>query len=841
MKNISVLYEGRETVQQLVESGELNQDFPYFIRIITASEGPQESLAIARFVQEEFPNATLMGFTAGGIIFKGTQLGEGTLVIFQTLEKTEIFQKCFTWDGKKPSEIAKEVSDSLIGRNARLMHIVCSGPYSDIHDFVEEFNKNNSTTAMVGGEAGTIIPKNMNGFVFSSEGIIEKGIIIAALCGEEFNIYTGINTAHEPIGAKHQLTKVENDIWKEVNGQDVHQWLFEQLGIEPLDQRPDSEVLATNDMLIHFPLVLENYTNATRFIQYNQEAGGITQYYSRLPQGTEFRIGYVNPTDCLQESFRLCNEVMSHPVEELFCYTCLFRRIYLANCSEWELSPYKNAGLCGAFMMGEIANVNGRNEVLNGSCCLMGISENDVYVRPDIQVFDQLEAIGEDTTTLLNVVLKRQQEATTRQNEQLIENLLHQQENQEKQKYYDFNTGLANYLKYNEDLKTHHIDKICVLKIENAELVITHLGHYQYLKVIRKFLDVLKGFISELDQDEQSLLDLYHFSESSFFFAATERMNESEFMDICNRLHEAYQLFRTPENEILVNRFVVCLYQQDPIESALNTLAATKNTQNSFLVCQGNDGTSADEEFKMIGVINHALENNGIIPHFQGIYNNSEKTINYYEALIRIKDVNGKIYAPIFFMGIAKKYHMYSALSNLMISKVFDIFENREHEMVSINISTFDIQSESTKEMIYDRLKNCKHPQNFVFEILEDEAYQDFGPLKEFIMKVRELHAKVAIDDFGAGYSNLYELSNINFDLIKVDGNIISNLPNNASSRKLLDVITHMGHLFEAKIVAEFVEDQTIQEIIEQTGIEFSQGYHFAKPTIFSELGLSEN
>ncbi|MGL4790620.1 MAG: EAL domain-containing protein, partial [Anaerotignaceae bacterium] len=159
-------------------------------------------------------------------------------------------------------------------------------------------------------------------------------------------------------------------------------------------------------------------------------------------------------------------------------------------------------------------------------------------------------------------------------------------------------------------------------------------------------------------------------------------------------------------------------------------------------------------------------------------------------------------------------------------------------EVVSMNISAFDIQSDATKQMIYQCLRSCANPKNFVFEILEDEAYQDFEPLKEFIKNVQELGARVAIDDFGAGYSNLHEISSINFDIIKVDGGIIRNLPSSESNRKLLDVITHMGVLFKADIVAEFVENQTIQDIIEQTGIDFSQGYLFAKPMPFEELGL---
>ncbi len=678
MKSISVLYQGKETITRMIKQGELHTHLPYFIQIATASEGPAEALAIARFVQASFPSATVMGFSACGLIFKGAQHPEGTLLLFQLFEKTQVLQACFSWDGKCAAEVAGEVADAIADKPARLMHVVCGDHYYDVHNFVEEFNKRNDRTIMVGGIAGDILSNNTPGFVFTPEGVVEKGIITASLCGSEFSFYNGVNTSHESISGKHRLTKIEDNTWKEINGQEIRKWLFEQLGLEKLEGYSDWEVLCANDMLVHFPMILEDFQGASRFLRYDSDCDGITQYYSKVPEGTEFRIGYVNPTECVQESFRLCNEVMGQPVEELFCYTCLFRRLYLHNCADWELSPYKDAALCGAFMMGEIASVEGRNEFFNGSCCLVGIAENEVYIRPDIQVFEELKAIGDDTKDLLNIVLKRQQEATTRQNERLMKTLLAQQQSQKKQMYIDFNTGMANYLKYKEDLKTNHFDKLCIIKIENAELLITHLGHSSYQNVVRKALERIQGFVEDLCNREHALLELYVFNESSFFVAADERMSESHFMRICNRLYETYHLFHTVEEEVLVNRFVVCLHQKDPIESALNSLAASKNTQNSFLVCQNDDdGTSSNEEFKMIGVLNRAFEKNGVTPYFQGIYSNTLKHISHYEALMRIRDVDGTIYAPGQFIGFAKKYHMYSTLSTIMLNKVFDLFSGR--------------------------------------------------------------------------------------------------------------------------------------------------------------------
>ncbi|MGL5259279.1 MAG: EAL domain-containing protein [Lachnospiraceae bacterium] len=836
MKSIHILYQGKETLTHLIDQNKLQREIPYFIQIITASKLPNEAVELACSLQSEFYDSTIMGFSASKLIYKGEQHSTGTLLIFRRFEKTNIIQKSFTWKEKNANEIALEIAEAFSNEAVSLMHVICSEQYYDVHNFVEAFNKCDTNIPMVGGVAGDILNKNILGFVFTPNGVIEKGILICALCGNDISFYTGVNTSHEPISGIQKLTNIKDNYWLEVNGQDIHQWLFDQLGLEQLKTYSDKNKQTANEILVHFPMMLEGYQNASRFLSIDDKSGRVSQHYNCLPVGTEFRIGYVNPTECIQESFRLYNEIISHPTEELFCYSCIFRAQYLKSCSDWEISHYKNIDLCGAFMMGEISYINGRNEFLNGSCTLVGIAENETYIRPDIQAFNELTSIGDDTTKLLNVVLKSQQKTSSKQNEKLMQTLLSQHQFQNEQIYIDFNTGLPNYLKFKEDLKTKNFDKICIMKTENSELLITHLGHNAYLEIIRNILKNGQSLLSNIQKTESSIMQLYVFNESIFFVAVDESMSESHFMRICKNVHDENHLIHTKNEEVVITRFVVCLHQSNPIESALNSLAANQNTQKSFLICQDNDITSSHEEFKMIGVLNRSFENDTVIPYFQGIYSNMDHIIDYYEALMRIQDVDGTIYAPGQFIDIAKKYHMYTKLSRTMINKVFLLFSDR-NESVSINITVFDIQSTKTKQMIYKRLHNCKNPNNFIFEILEDEAYQDFEPLKEFIHKVRSLGARIAIDDFGSGYSNLYEISNIKFDILKVDGGIIRDLPYKESNRKLLDVITHMGQLFHAKIVAEYVETQEIQDIIEKTEIHYSQGYLFAKPLPFLELG----
>ncbi len=840
MQTVCTLWENEATVHSLIENEILHPEQNYFVQIMTADLGPEHAVQLAREIQAFFPAAQIIGASASGVIYEGEQYEKATLVLFRQFEQTQVFTAPFVWRNKTAAEVACEVADSIAEMPVRLMHVLCGGHYYDVHNFVEEFNKRNNKTAMVGGIAGDIIPENIPGFVFTPTGVVEDGLLVAALYGGNYSYYNGVNISHEPISGKHVLTGSEGGQWKTINNIEIREWLFEQLGIEGLKEYSDWEDITTNDVMVRFPMILENYHGASRFLRYDKEIDGITQYFSQIPEGTAFRIGYVNPSECVKESFRLCNEVMDEPIEELFCYTCLFRRLYLHNCAEWELKPYRNAHLCGAFMMGEISNIEGYNEFFNGACCLVGLAENEVYIRPDMQGYEELNGIEDDTKDLLNIALKRQQEATTRYNEQLMDTLLRQQANQREQLYIDFNTGLFNYLKYKEERKTRHFDKVCIIKIENAELLLTHLGHSAYQSITSNAAKQIQDFLHGNYPHEGEMLSLYAFNDSSLFLAAEEHLSPENFLRVCSALFEKYHFIQTSdEGEVLVNRYAVALGQKDLIESALNSLVASKNTQTPFLVCQQEEesGVSSGDEFRMIGILNWALENDGVVPYYQGIYDNYAGKITKYEALMRIVDRDGRVYPPAQFMGIAKKYHMYASISRRMIEKVFARFAHRR-EVIELNLSVFDVLSDEMTDMIFERLRSCDEPTRFILEILEDEEYRDFAPLKQFIESVKKLGARVAIDDFGAGYSNLFEVTSINFDIIKVDGSIIRNLAHNECNRKLLEVITHMGRLFEADIVAEFVENAHIQALVEQASIRYSQGYHFAKPAPFEELGL---
>jgi EAL domain-containing protein (putative c-di-GMP-specific phosphodiesterase class I) len=221
-------------------------------------------------------------------------------------------------------------------------------------------------------------------------------------------------------------------------------------------------------------------------------------------------------------------------------------------------------------------------------------------------------------------------------------------------------------------------------------------------------------------------------------------------------------------------------------------------------------------------------------PYYQGIYDNEKKHIHHYESLMRLEDENGRIYYPGSFLDVARSYGLlYDSLSSLMIHKVFERFRLIEGTSVSLNLSIRDIKNRDLVEYIFEFLSTARHPENFVFEILENEDIDNYDELIAFVDRIHDLGALISIDDFGSGFSNLIHIANIHSDYLKIDGSIVKRCCDDKESENLIALISNWRKLIgrDIRIIAEFVENESIQMKLLDYKIDFSQGYLFSKPS----------
>ncbi|NPA73785.1 MAG: EAL domain-containing protein, partial [Epsilonproteobacteria bacterium] len=167
----------------------------------------------------------------------------------------------------------------------------------------------------------------------------------------------------------------------------------------------------------------------------------------------------------------------------------------------------------------------------------------------------------------------------------------------------------------------------------------------------------------------------------------------------------------------------------------------------------------------------------------------------------------------------------------IMLQKSFEKFKDSD-KYFSVNISLNDIVNIETVKYIELLIKeNEDTAKRLIFEILESEGIEDFDVTKKFIDKVRSMGVKIAIDDFGSGYSSFRYISEIKPDFIKIDGSLIEGIMQNRESLIMVKNIVSMAKDLNIITVAEFVSSEEIFDILKTLDIDEYQGYYIGKPS----------
>lgn len=228
--------------------------------------------------------------------------------------------------------------------------------------------------------------------------------------------------------------------------------------------------------------------------------------------------------------------------------------------------------------------------------------------------------------------------------------------------------------------------------------------------------------------------------------------------------------------------------------------------------------------------LRHAIENDRLIPHFQPIISLQSGQIEKYEALARLVMEEGEINSIFAYLDVVKEAKYYPTLTRVMVEKSFEVMKNLPYEF-SINLSIDDIADYETVNMIKKALdQNREIATRVIFEILESEAMDDYTKVAAFIRIVKEYGCKIAIDDFGSGYSNFDHLLNLDIDIIKLDGSIVRQLDTSSNAVMIIETIVGFAKKAGIKTVAEYVCDKAIYDAVKKLGIDYAQGYYTGKP-----------
>jgi len=238
-----------------------------------------------------------------------------------------------------------------------------------------------------------------------------------------------------------------------------------------------------------------------------------------------------------------------------------------------------------------------------------------------------------------------------------------------------------------------------------------------------------------------------------------------------------------------------------------------------------------EHTIQMIELIDKAIQNDKIVPVYQPIFDVKTNKIHKYECLVRIQKDDGSLMTPFFFLDIAKQSDQYDMITKIMISKTFEYMKDKKCEF-SINLSSIDIENPKLLDYLFNKLAEYKLYNRLVIELLEDEVIHNFDDVLHFMKELKRMGVKVAIDDYGSGYSNLERIFQFEPDFIKIDGSIIKDVVNSKTKQAITKSAVFLAKELGVKTIAEFVADKDISNKVRELGVDFLQGYYISEPKL---------
>jgi diguanylate cyclase (GGDEF)-like protein len=224
---------------------------------------------------------------------------------------------------------------------------------------------------------------------------------------------------------------------------------------------------------------------------------------------------------------------------------------------------------------------------------------------------------------------------------------------------------------------------------------------------------------------------------------------------------------------------------------------------------------------------------------YQPIVSCDKKKPWSYEALLRW-EFNGQLIRPDIFIPLAEQSGFIHDIGSWVLNRACIDASQWQHSpnaAVSVNVSIIQLMNDDFIDILEQALKTSNlPPKRLHIEITESMFADNKDKVRSQLDAIKARNVQVSIDDFGTGYSSLSQLQTLNFDTVKIDRSFVQNMNNGGDA--IIRATLFIAKQFGSETVAEGIETELEAQQLAEMGVDYLQGFLFAKPMKNDDLTI---
>ncbi|MEA2907096.1 MAG: hypothetical protein QOI12_4483 [Alphaproteobacteria bacterium] len=267
---------------------------------------------------------------------------------------------------------------------------------------------------------------------------------------------------------------------------------------------------------------------------------------------------------------------------------------------------------------------------------------------------------------------------------------------------------------------------------------------------------------------------------------------------------------------------------REVLARAQDTLDSAKaKRRGSFLAYRPNLEREAQrkETVRATDEIITALNDRRIFLVYEPVVAIGSRQAAFYECLMRVRRADGSLLAVNEVVPLAERLGLVRLLDHRVLELVLEQLAATPALQASLNVSAASTVDPDWWAALGATLRShTSVAERLTVEITETAAIHDIDDTRGFVARVKDLGCRIAIDDFGAGYTSFRNLRKLGVDLVKIDGAFVQNLNRSEDDRAFVHTLIDLARRLGLETVAEWVQDEEAAAILDAWGCDYIQG-----------------